>query len=312
MPRLRSPKLAVLGSSTQRSASYAPRTSSALRRRIVLGALVLASLVLITVYFRESNGGALHSIQGAGATVLRPFQVGAERVAHPFQDAYNWFRGLANAKSQRDQLRLANDRLRRQVIQYKSAQRENFTLRRDLGYVSGPKFPSSYVPVTAAVIAKPPSPFEQKIILGAGAANGVRYASPVVTADGLVGRVTQVTRHTAQVTMLTDENSAVSAVDLKTNAQGIVRHAQGAGGTLFLDRVAKQDRVQVGDPVITSGWRTGTLTSLYPRGIPIGRVSSVSRSDTSLYTFVQVSPLVDFNALDSAIVLVRKAQAPHR
>jgi rod shape-determining protein MreC len=278
----------------------------------VLGALLLVSLVLITVYFRESGGGALHSMQNAGATVLRPFQVGAERVARPFQDAYNWFRGLTNAKSERDQLRLANDKLKRRVIRYKSAARENATLKRELRYVSGPRFPSSYVPVTAAVISKPPSQFEQKIVLDAGAANGVRYNSPVVTPDGLVGRVTDVTHHTSQVTMLTDEDSAVSAVDLQTNAQGIVRHAQGAGDTLYLDRVPKQDPVRLGDAVITAGWQTGTLTSLYPRGIPIGKVSSVSRSDTSLYTFVQVTPLVDFNALDSAIVLVRKAQAPHR
>lgn len=278
----------------------------------MLGALVLVSLVLITVYFRESNGGALHSMQSGGATVLKPFQVGAERVAHPFQDAYNWFRGLVNAKSERNKLRLSNDQLRRKVIQYRSAERQNVTLRRYLHYVSGPTFPSGYVPVTAAVIAKPPSQFEQKIVLGAGSANGVRYDSPVVTPDGLVGRVTDVTRHTAQVTMLTDEDSAVSAVDLNTKAQGIVRHAQGAGDVLFLDRVARSSRISLGDPVITSGWQTGTLTSLYPRGIPIGRVSSVSRSDTSLYTFVQVTPLVDFNGLESAIVLVRKGQAPHR
>jgi rod shape-determining protein MreC len=278
----------------------------------VLGALLLVSLVLITVYFRESGGGTLHGMQSAGATILRPFQVGAERVAHPFQDAYNWVRGLASAKSERDRLRLANDRLRHTVIREKSAARENVILRRDLGYISGPSFPRNYVAVTAAVISKPPSQFEQKIVLGAGTANGVRYNSPVVTPDGLVGRVTDVTRHTAQVTMLTDEESAVSAVDLNTNAQGIVRHAQGAGDTLYLDRVAKQDRVQVGDTVITAGWQTGTLTSLYPRNIPIGKVSSVSRSDTILYTVVQIAPLVDFNALDSAIVLVRKAQASHR
>lgn len=278
----------------------------------MLGALLIVSLILITVYFRESGGGALHGVQSAGATALRPFQVGAERVARPFQDAYNWFRGLADAKSQRDRLRLANDKLERRVIQYRIAARENRILRRELGYISAPNFPSSYLPLTAAVISKPPSQFEQKIVLGAGSANGVRYNSPVVTADGLVGRVTGVTRHTAQVTMLTDEDSAVSAIDLNTNAQGIVRHAQGAGDTLYLDRVAKQDPVHIGDPVITSGWQTGTLTSLYPRGIPIGRVSSVSRSDTSLYPYVQVAPLVDFNALDSGIVLVRKSQASQR
>jgi rod shape-determining protein MreC len=311
--RNRSARLAVLGSSVQRPASaYPSRSSSALRRRIVLGILLVLSLVLITVYFRESSGGVLHDVQGAGSTVLRPFQVAGERVARPFRDAYGYFAGLAHAKSQRDKLRRENDRLRQKLIRQQLAAKENVALRREARYVSGRRFPQDYRPVVAATIAKPPSPFEQKIVLGAGTANGVRYDSPVVTSDGLVGKVSKVTRHTAQVTLLTDEDSAVSAVDLHTSANGIVRHARGSGDTLFLDRVEKSERVSIGDAIVTSGWRTGKLTSLYPRGIPIGTVTSVSRTDTELYTLVQVTPLVDFSSLDSAIVLVPNGSGPPR
>ena len=70
------------------------RSATALKRRIVAGVLVLLSIVLITVYFREPAGGGLHSVQSGGATVLRPFEVGANRVAAPFRDTYNWFAGL--------------------------------------------------------------------------------------------------------------------------------------------------------------------------------------------------------------------------
>ena len=55
---------------------------------------MLLSLVLITVYFRESASGGLHSVQSTGATVLRPFEIGANRVAAPFRDTYGWFAGL--------------------------------------------------------------------------------------------------------------------------------------------------------------------------------------------------------------------------
>ena len=270
----------------------------------MVGVLIALSLILITIYFRESSGGTLHNMQGAGATVLRPFEVGAERVARPFRDLYGWFSGLTDAKSQRDKLRNQNDKLRKQLIQRQFAVKENSTLRSELRYVSGRRFPRDYRPVPAAIISKPPSQFEQKIVVAAGWANGIRPDNPVVTADGLVGKVTKVTGHTAQVTLLTDEESAVSAVDLSTGADGIVRHARGAGDTLFLDRVDKSQRIESGDAIVTSGWRSGELTSLYPRGIPIGEVTSASRSDTELYTLVQVKPLVDFSGLDSAIVLV--------
>jgi rod shape-determining protein MreC len=270
----------------------------------VVGVLIALSLILITIYFRESSGGVLHDTQGAGSTVLRPFEVGAERVARPFRDLYGWFSGLVDAKSQRDKLRLENDRLRKALIRQQFAVRENSTLRTELRYVSGRRFPRDYRPVAAAIISKPPSQFEQKVVVAAGWSNGIRPDNPVVTNDGLVGKVTKVTGHTAQVTLLTDEDSAVSAVDLRTSADGIVRHARGAGDTLFLDRVEKSARISLGDAVVTSGWRSGELTSLYPRGIPIGTVTSVSRTDTELYTLVQVTPLVDFSGLDSAIVLV--------
>src|SRR6185312_11140045 len=128
----RSARVAVLGSPAQRTApaSYPPRQSSAVRRRTVLGVLVLVSLALITIYFREPAGGALHGIQGTGATVLRPFEVAAERVAAPFRDAYGWFRDLVNARSENAKLRAKVDELRQYEIQYQTAVEENNTLRR--------------------------------------------------------------------------------------------------------------------------------------------------------------------------------------
>ena len=70
-----------------------------LRRRVVVAVLVLVSLALLTVYFRESSGGGLHSLQSAGATVLRPFEVAANRVAQPFRDAAGWVGGLSTPRT---------------------------------------------------------------------------------------------------------------------------------------------------------------------------------------------------------------------
>jgi len=265
---------------------------------------VLVSLVLITLSFRSGEDGPVTSIQSAGSTVLRPFAVGFERVAQPFRDGYGWAESLLDARSDAERLRIENRELRQRAIQSEFARQENEYLRRLLTYLDSPRFPGDFDPVAAEVIGRPAGAFTQAIVVAAGSDNGIRVNDPVVTADGLVGLVTRVTPDTARVQLLTDEEAAVSAIDLRTSAPGIVRHARGTRETLVLDRVRKQDRVKVGDEVVTAGWRASGLSSLYPKGIPIGKVTSVGQTDTDLFQQVQVDPFVDFGALDAVLVLV--------
>jgi rod shape-determining protein MreC len=275
----------------------------------VLGLLVLLSLALITVSFREESNGPLHDAQAAVASALQPLEVAVERVARPFRDAYAWTKGLFEARSENEQLRAENEQLRQQVIQNESALQENVNLRALLGYLSSPAFPADYNGVPAEVISQPSGSFDQTIVISAGSDAGVVQDAPVVTADGLVGTVTRVTESAARVRLLTDESSAVSALDLRTGAAGIVRHGP-SGDALVLDRVSKREFVEEGDEIITAGWKSGQLASLYPKGIPIGRVTFVGGLSTDLYKQVLVVSDVDFSALDSVIVLVSKRPAP--
>ena len=268
-----------------------------------MGSLVLLSLVLITLTFRSGEDGPLAGVHATGASVLRPFAVGFERIAQPFRDAYGWGDSLLDARSRAERLQEENRELRQRVIQSEFARQENDSLRRLLDYVDGPRFPKSYDPVVAEVIGKPPSTFTQAVVIAAGTDNGVRVGDPVVTADGLVGLVTRVANGSARVQLLTDQDAAVSAVDLRTGARGIVLHARGTRETLVLDFVRKQDEIREGDEIVTAGWRAGGLSSLYPKGIPIGEVTSFGLTDTDVFQQVQVEPYVDFGALDAVIVL---------
>jgi rod shape-determining protein MreC len=277
----------------------------------VVGSLVLLSLVLITVSFRESSNGFFHRVGGGGATVLRPFEVGAERVARPFRDAYGYLAGLVHAKSENARLRSELDKARQEANLGRIATRDNAELRAQLGYVDSPAFPRDFRPVNTRVLGAPASPFEQQVIVAAGSDDGVRLDAPVITEDGLVGRITALTGSAAQVTLLTDEESAVPALDLdsSTNAQGIVRRGEGEG-SLILDRVPKEAAVNEGDEIVTAGSRSRQFPSFFPRGIAIGTVTSVGRTDTSLFTHVQIQPFVDLASLDSVIVLVSKRRSP--
>ena len=146
---------AVLGSSVPRPRTqpFPSRNRSALKRRAVVVGLALLALVLIKISFRSPTSGALHGIESAGATVLRPFEVGAERVARPFRDAYGYLAGLVHAKSENERLRDENNRLRQIALQGEGARQENDELKAALNFQEGPRFPKDYHPVNTRIIS---------------------------------------------------------------------------------------------------------------------------------------------------------------
>jgi rod shape-determining protein MreC len=312
-PPNRTARVAVLGSSVQRSRSNkhsAGRARSAVLRRLVLALLVLGALALLTISFRSPTSGALHNMQGTGASILRPFQVAAERVARPFRDAYGYFDGLASAKSENTKLRREVRDWRAQATANLAAARRATELEKLLAYEQGPTYPASYRPVNTSVISFPTGPFAQQVAIAAGSGSGIRINTPVVSADGLVGRVTNVVSSTAVVTLLTDPDSAVAARDLTSGVSGLIRHGQ--GNTLILDQVTKEQErtVHAGDVIVTQGTRDRRYPDLYPYGIPIGRVISVGTSDIASYLTVQVEPFASLTSLDSVAALVATKRVP--
>lgn len=303
-------RLAALGSTVQRATTPAyssSRSAAALRRRVVAGVLVALSLALITGYFRESESGTLHDAQGAVATVLHPFQVGAERVARPFQDAYGWLASYMHAKSENEKLKEQLERVQQQASQNITAARENVELRQMLRYKSGPTFPRDYDGIAAEVIYNRLNEFQEKIVVAAGRSDGVRVNDPVVDSAGhLVGNVSKISPHSAQVTLLTDGEFAVSAYDVETETYGLLSHGQGAGESLILDLVPKDKRVEKNDIIYTAGRRAGQLPSLYPKNIEVGIVNRVGRSDIDIYQSIQVEPLAEFSSLSSVLIMVPK------
>jgi rod shape-determining protein MreC len=266
----------------------------------VAGVLVLLSIALITIYFRESSGGSLHQVQSAGATVLRPFEVAADRVSRPFRDAYGYLAGLVHAKSENNRLRSEVDKLRQQATLNAAAASENADLLKKLHFVNGRSYPAGYGYVGARIVVRPSAAYEQQVVIDAGSASGIAANDPVVTDAGLVGTVTRAATHESLVSLLTDDATWVSAVDVQTRAFGIVK-----AGSSF-EHVSKDQRVNQGDELVTAGWKSGTLSSIYPPGIQIGQVTSVGQNDVALYKSVQLQPYANFKTLSSVLVLIPK------
>ena len=308
MARNRTVRLAVLGSSVQKAAAsgYPSNRSSALRRRIIVGVLVLLSLVLITVSFRSS---ALNGVQGTGASILRPFEIAANRVARPFRDAAGWVHGLATAKSDNKKLKHQVQQLQQQLIYDEGAVQQNVQLRQQLHFV-GPPSIAAFDRVSTAVLSNPQSSIDQTVTIAAGSSNRVAAGDVVLSPSGaLVGIVDKVYGSISRVTLLTDEQSSVTATDLTSpTAVGEVHPGDASSSVLVFDRVPKSQYVGVGDSVITAGTLgKSPLQSMFPRGILIGSVTSESDTDVNAFKTIQVQPAVDFTSLQSVFVLV-----PHR
>lgn len=309
MPRNRTVRLAVLGNSVQRAASsgYPSSRSSALKRRIVVGVLVLLSLVLITVSFRSH---ALDGVQGTAAGILRPFEVAADRVSRPFRDGVGYVRGLVNAKSENARLRRQNEALQQRLILDEGALQQNVDLRNALDFKGLPSA-ADFARVNASVAVNPQSPVDQSLTITAGTSSGVREGSVVLdpSSGALVGIVDRAFASVSRVTLLTDNLSAVTAMDLTTpSAVGIVKPGGGGSPVLILDLVAKNKVINVGDTIVTAGSPgKGQLPSMFPRGILIGTVSSQSINEINPFQNIQVHPAADLSSLQSVIVLVPPA-----
>ena len=268
----------------------------------MVGGLVVLSLALLSVYFRESPEGPLHGAQDVGATAIRPFQVGAERVARPFRDLYGWFDGLLNAKEENERLRAELETARQQAIENQAAAQDVLDLKQALEYQDLPGL-SAFRTVNTRVLGQQSPQFGQRLVIASGSDAGIVLHAPVLVTGTLVGQVTHVTRVTALVTLLTDESSAVAAYAVRSNATGLVE--SGPGGSLAFNNVGKEKDIVAGDVVATSGSPDPRLPSLFPRGIPIGVVTSVSQSDTEVSKVVQLESNVDLSSLNVVTVLVR-------
>lgn len=277
------------------------------RRRAVLALLVGVSLILLTAYFGESPSSPLHSVQRGIVEVFSPVQAGASKVLSPVRDVAGWFSDTIHAKSQADRLRKQNQKLQAQVAQYKQAWIENQQLRNEVRLDNSNGI-SSYKPVAAQVIARDPTLWYLTIEVDKGSQDGVRVNDPVVGDGALVGTVSTVAPTVSFVTLITDHSSAVTAeVQDQYGDTGVLVPAVGNPNQLILQYLPRHAPIQSGQQVVTAGFKSGPLDSLFPPGIPIGTVSNANQNTLINSGQVTVTPSADLRHLPSVQILT----APH-
>jgi rod shape-determining protein MreC len=273
------------------------------RRRAVLLLLVAASLTLLSLYYREGNGGPLHGVQDAVATVFSPIEEGADRALKPVRDLVNWFDETFEARGENDRLRDEVADLRDELSRSQATEQQAKELAALDKTLSGGIVPNGTDPVTARVIGRSPTVWYSTVTIDKGSSDGVHVDDPAVAALGLAGKVTQTTPNTAQVMLISDADSAVTARVVPGGATGVVEPDVGNPSDLLLDYLERGTEIAEGQMVVTAGFSTGDLGSIFPPGIPIGRITRASVEEQQAYQRVHLEPYADLRDMTFLRVL---------
>ena len=204
-------------------------------------------------------------------------------------------RDVALLRQRNSELESQVSQLQTQVIQLQQQLREAQILYALLDFARA-RPENEYV--ASAVIGRDPNPFIQYIIIDKGSDDGIRHGMPVITEQGLVGRIDAVTAGASRVQLIVDANSAVNVRIQSTQTNALL--AGSLTGDINLQEVPQDVVIQTGELVLTSG-----LGGDYPADVLIGQVITVRKSDTDLFQTASVQPAVDFSALRAVLVVVK-------
>ena len=269
------------------------------RRRAVLALLIVGSFVLLTITYGQGSNG----VQRGVSTIFSPVQSVADRALKPARDLVNWFDQTFDARGRNSRLQTELATARKEAVGADAALAENAQMRKLLELDHSGAIPSGYEPVTGRVIARSPTVWFSDVTIDAGSGEGIEVEDPVVNGDGLVGKITAVTGGSAQVTLIADHSSAVSAKVVPLGAQGLIKPNVGDPGDLILDFIDSTKHLHKGQAVVTAGWRSQEIESDFPPNIPIGEITEASIVEQEAREQAHVRPYADLRNLDLVQVL---------
>ncbi len=261
------------------------------RRAAILTSALVLSFLLMTLQVRHETAVVTFTRQTL-LFVVSPFIKVTAATIQGVTGVWRDYVDLRAVREENKHLQLESTTLKRRLEQLQDQAMETQRLERLLAMrqASQAEF------LTARVVGKDATNWFKTILLDRGSLEGIRRNQPALAPDGLVGRVVEVTPTSARVQLITDPVSAVGGLIQRTRVTGIVSGNLGAGTRVsYLPLMAD---VAVGDEVVTSG-----MGGVFPKGILIGRITSVERNSGALFQEATLQPAVDLSRLEEIFIL---------
>ena len=241
-----------------------------------------------------SGIGLLRPLENVSYVMLSPVEQILRSIARPIANTVSNYGDTRALTRENEALRSENERLNGELASLREGQIQTEELQRLLevkNSIADQEFKA------ARITARSPNNLREMIAIDLGKSDGVRAGMPVVTeGKTLVGTISEVNDSYSWVELVTDADSAVSALILESRAQGVV--SGGYNRRLVMEFVTQESAVKEGDTVLTSG-----LGGSYPQGLVVGRVTGVTGNPQEVFRQVTVEPLASLSRLETVLVM---------
>ncbi len=263
------------------------------RRFALLVSLVVVCLLLLTVQTRGLGGGPLVDVASLAWTGAQSVLAKTHRAALAVWQTYVDWKAV---RAENVSLRAEAERLRVQALAVEETRQENVRLRHLLAL----KARLPVATISGEIIGREAGGWVRSLTVNRGRQNGIARQTPVIVPQGLVGRVIQVRPAASVVQLLNDPASAVGAVVQRTRTTGLVEGDP--SGVVRLKFMARDGgRVAAGDLVVTSG-----LGSVFPKGVPVGRIKAIDDRGSALFHYAVLEPVVDFARVEEVLLITEE------
>lgn len=242
------------------------------------------------------TGGVSPALEQAVGIVAVPFQKSASAIAGFVSGYVQRYVRADEVAAENEELRAEVNELRGQLVEYETYKQENETLKQFLGIKE--KNPD-FVLEPAAVVGRDQNSRFYSFTIDKGSLSGVGPLDPVVSPEGLVGRVSEVGANYSKVITLLDVSSDVGAYDVRTRDIGTVTGdvALASQGSCKLSYLPRESGASVGDLVVTTGG------GLFPKDLTIGKIARVSAEAGGISLYAVVEPAADVANLTDVMVI---------
>ena len=263
----------------------------------IIGIIITVIILILIVIFSNGENNS-NFFENAATNLVMPIQNGLTYLKNKISGNSTFFTDINNLQNENEELKQKNSELEQSLRELENIRTENETLKEYLNLTE--KY-GEYKTIPGYVINKDISNYSKTIVINIGSDDGVQENMTVIGDEGLVGHVVSVTNNTAKVQTIVDTASSISCSMSTTKDSIVCKGTLNGQSELRAMYIPTDANIIQGDSIETSG-----LGGIYPKGIHVGTVKSVTNTQNITDRYALVETAVDFDKLDTVLVITNQ------